>query len=153
MMRRLCSSSAFTRGAMYNWRVRAIMNALERAGRATGPLQLDDLTSLGHLDQYHYLGTEACDHVIEMLGIQPGSSVLDVGAGIGGPARYLSANTGCHVVGVELQAELSEAAAELTARVQGLADRVAFVTGDFSSDACAMPQARADAAPPRAPRR
>ena len=100
----------------------------------TLPLQLADLTALGHLDQYHYLGTQACDHVIELLGIQADASVLDIGSGIGGPARYLSANTGCQVVGVELQAELTDAGAELTARVEGLAERVAFVTGDFSSD-------------------
>ena len=85
---------------MYNWRVKAMMNALEKAGKATGPLQLADLTALGHLDQYHYLGTQACDHVIELLGIQADASVLDIGSGIGGPARYLSANTGCKVVGV-----------------------------------------------------
>ena len=133
---------------MYNWRVTAIMNALEKAGRATGPLQLGDLTALGHLDQYHYLGTEACDHVIKLLGIQADASVLDIGAGIGGPARYLSAHTGCRVVGVELQEELSAAAAELTSRVEGLADRVAFVTGDFSSSECTLPQVKSSAHSP-----
>ena len=143
-MKRALSTSSFTRGTMYNWRVKAMMNALEKAGKATGPLQLADLTALGHLDQYHYLGTQACDHVIELLGIQADASVLDIGSGIGGPARYLSANTGCQVVGVELQAELTDAGAELTARVEGLAERVAFVTGDFSSDACALPQSQFD---------
>ena len=142
------AASSLTRGTMYNWRVTAIMNALEKAGRATGPLQLGDLTALGHLDQYHYLGTEACDHVIELLGIQADASVLDIGAGIGGPARYLSAHTGCRVVGVELQEELSAAAAELTSRVEGLADRVAFVTGDFSSSECALPQVKLSAHSP-----
>jgi len=137
-------SSSLTRGTMYNWRVKAIVNALEKAGRATGTLQLDNLTALGHLDQYHYLGTQACDHVIELLGIQADASVLDIGAGIGGPARYLSAHTGCRVVGVELQAELAEAAADLTARVEGVADRVTFVTGDFSDDACTLPEAEFD---------
>ena len=143
-MKRALSTSAFTRGTMYNWRVKAMMNALEKAGKATGPLQLADLTALGHLDQYHYLGTQACDHVIELLGIQADASVLDIGSGIGGPARYLSANTGCQVVGVELQGELTDAGAELTARVEGLAERVAFVTGDFSSDACVLPQSQFD---------
>ena len=60
--RRAMSGSALTRGGMYNWRVAAILNALERAGKAEGPLEIADLTALGHLDQYHYLGTEACDH-------------------------------------------------------------------------------------------
>ena len=95
---------------MYNWRVDALMTALERRGKASGPLHLEDLTSLGHLDQYHYLGTDACDDVAALLGLRPGVSMLDVGSGIGGPARYLAATTGCSVVGVELQPELVRAA-------------------------------------------
>ena len=38
-------------GTMYNWRVKAVLNALARAGKAEGPLTVRDLTSLGHLDQ------------------------------------------------------------------------------------------------------
>lgn len=126
-------------GTMYNWRVKAVLNALARAGKAEGPLTVRDLTSLGHLDQYHYLGTTACDHVATLLGISANSSVLDIGSGIGGPARYLSTQTGCSVVGVELQSELSQAAAELTARVDGLAERCSFVTGDFCDAALQLP--------------
>jgi SAM-dependent methyltransferase len=129
-----------TAGQMYNWRVAAVHNALSRAGKAEGPLELSDLTALGHLDQYHYLGTEACDHVATLLGLAPGASVLDIGAGIGGPARYLAAQTGCSVVGVELQDDLAQAATELTARVVGdLSERVQFVTGDICSDELALP--------------
>jgi cyclopropane fatty-acyl-phospholipid synthase-like methyltransferase len=115
---------------MYNWRVAAIQNALAERGKAEGPLTIDDLISLGHLDQYHYFGVEACDHLAKMLGLDATSRLLDIGSGVGGPARYLAARTGCSVVGVELQADLTEAAAELTSRV-GLSDRVRFVVGDF----------------------
>lgn len=116
---------------MYNWRVAAVHNALARRGKAEGPLTVDDLVSLGHLDQYHYLGTQACDEVIDILGLEPGSTLLDVGAGIGGPARYIAARSGCSVTGVELQADLAKAAAEFTARA-GLAERVRFEVGDFT---------------------
>jgi len=119
-----------TASGMYNWRVAAVNNALAKRGKATGPLTVEDLTSLGHLDQYHYEGTEANDEVIEILGLDANVSVLDIGAGIGGPARYLSMKSGCSVVGVELQKDLTDAASDLTARV-GLADKVRFVTGDF----------------------
>lgn len=124
-----------TKGSMYNWRVQGVLNALARAGKAEGPLEVSDLTALGHLDQYHYLGTTACDHVCDLLGLGAESKVLDVGSGIGGPARYLSARTGCSVDGVELQADLSQAASELTSRVTGLSDRVGFVTGDVTDAA------------------
>jgi len=121
-----------TSTGMYNWRVAAVHNALAKRGKAEGPLTVADLTSLGHLDQYHYLGVEACDEVIEILGLDSTSKVLDVGSGIGGPARYLAMKSGCDVTGVELQADLSDAAADLTARV-GMASQVRFVTGDFVS--------------------
>lgn len=121
-----------TSTGMYNWRVAAVHNALAKRGKAEGPLTVEDLTSLGHLDQYHYLGVEACDELIEILGLDSTSKVLDIGSGIGGPARYLSMKSGCDVTGVELQADLNKAAAELTARV-GIDDKVRFVTGDFVS--------------------
>lgn len=115
---------------MYNWRVAAVNNALAKRGKATGPITVDDLISLGHLDQYHYMGTEACDELIDILGLDSSVSVLDIGSGIGGPARYLSMKSGCRTVGVELQRDLNEAASDLTERV-GLADKVKYVTGDF----------------------
>eukprot|EP00966_Prymnesium_polylepis_P139126 3214669-Prymnesium_polylepis.1 len=133
------------RGEMYNWRVNAVHNALQQRGKAEGPLEISDLTALGHLDQvrataattwrcaqqarlhqeqrdstlikgsrafvprqYHYLGTEACDHVIELLGLDEQSTVLDIGSGIGGPARYIAGKTGCSVTGVELQEDLCQ---------------------------------------------
>lgn len=126
----LRSSSNMTDTGMYNWRVAAINNALAERGKATGPLTVEDLTSLGHLDQYHYQGTEACDEAIEILGLDGNVSVLDIGSGIGGPARYMSMKSGCKFTGVELQADLNVAATDLTNRV-GLQDKVRFVTGDF----------------------
>ena len=44
--------------------------------------------------------------------------------------RYLAATTGCNVVGVELQADLCEAAADLTSRVHDLSKRVQFIQGN-----------------------
>ena len=87
--------ASITQTAMYNWRVRAVWDALAKAGKAEGPIDVEDLSALGHLDQYHYLGTQACDEVIELLGLGPGSTVFDVGSGIGGPARYMAAQSGC----------------------------------------------------------
>lgn len=132
--RRLLSSTpaqlSMTSGAMYNWRVRAVEKALDRVGKAVGPLEVSDLSSLGHLDQYHYLGTEACDEVAELLGLGPGSTLLDIGSGIGGPARYLAATTGCSVVGVELQRDLYEASVSLTSRCLSINKLVSFVNAD-----------------------
>lgn len=119
---------------MYNWRVAAVHNALKDMGKGgSAALTVEDLTQLGHLDQYHYMGIEANDHVIDILGLDSSVRAVDIGSGIGGPARYISAKTGCHIVGVEIQRDLCETATELTARVKGLSERVSFIQGDFTS--------------------
>ncbi len=85
---------------------------------------------LAQFDQLHYFGTQAVDEAIAILEPMEGARILDIGAGFGGPARYLADRAKCHVTAVELQADLDAAAAELTARC-GLAERVAHVCGDI----------------------
>jgi cyclopropane fatty-acyl-phospholipid synthase-like methyltransferase len=78
-----------------------------------GPLEVDQLTPF---DQFHYEGTAAVDDAIEALGITGESSVLDVGSGLGGPARYVAHRKGCQVTALELQHDLDRTAAALTRR-------------------------------------
>lgn len=81
------------------------------------------------LDQWHYHGTEAVRAAGERLGLGPGSRVLDIGSGIGGPARYLAYTFGCHVTALELQPDLHAIAVDLTQR-SGLAARVSHICAD-----------------------
>jgi SAM-dependent methyltransferase len=81
------------------------------------------------LDQWHYHGTDAIRAAAEKLELRPSSRVLDVGSGIGGPARYLAYTIGCHVTALELQADLNAIAVDLTQR-SGLSERVTHVCGD-----------------------
>jgi cyclopropane fatty-acyl-phospholipid synthase-like methyltransferase len=112
-------------------RVDRIHNELRARGIADGaPLAVADLTP--H-DQYHYLGTEAVDHAIAALRLGPASRLLEIGSGIGGPARYAAATAGCRVTALELQPDLDATAAELTRRC-GLADRVTHLNGDILAD-------------------
>ena len=55
------------------------------------------------LDQWHYHGTEAIAAAARTLGLTAASHVLDIGAGVGGPARFLAHTVGCHVTALELQ--------------------------------------------------
>jgi len=71
-------------------RVRA---ALHAAGKDVAPT-LDDLAPL---DQFHIGGREATRQLAELAGLRAGQSVLDVGGGIGGPARGLATRYGCAV--------------------------------------------------------
>jgi len=113
---------------MYQWRVESVYRALAERGKACGPLELQDLLDLGHLDQYHYHGAELSRKLVEELALNPQKKVLDIGSGVGGTARVLAQVSGCQVVGVEVQAELNELADELTHRV-GLSERVHYITG------------------------
>jgi SAM-dependent methyltransferase len=108
--------------------VERIHNDLASVGVGrTDPVTVD---VLAQFDQLHYFGTQAVDDAIAVLEPVEGARILDIGAGFGGPARYLADRARCHVTAIELQADLDAAATELTARC-GLADRVAHVCGDI----------------------
>ena len=62
-----------------------------------------------------------------------GHTVLDVGSGLGGPARYIASRCQCHVVAVELQEDLHRTAVDLTERC-GLADNVRHLHANFITD-------------------
>lgn len=51
----------------------------------TGPLSESDLLDS---DQLHYRGAARVDYAAEVLKIQKGEKVMDIGSGLGGPARY-----------------------------------------------------------------
>jgi cyclopropane fatty-acyl-phospholipid synthase-like methyltransferase len=109
----------------------------ELAALGIGPdaaLRVDQLTPF---DQYHYFGTDAVDEALDILQLQPGARVLDIGSGIGGPARYIAAKTGAQVTALELQSDLNEVARDLTARC-GLSSRVDHVCGDILSGGMAQ---------------
>jgi SAM-dependent methyltransferase len=104
---------------------RAVLAAARR--RANGAaLRAEDLFPF---DQDHYGGVGAVDALARRAGVTARSRVLDVCAGLGGPARFLAARHGCRVVAVELHAGRAAGAARLT-RVVGLATRVAVVRAD-----------------------
>lgn len=108
-------------------RVERIYDDLRHAGvGADDPLRVADLLPF---DQYHYFGAEAVDQAIVALAIGADSRVLDVGSGLGGPARYIADQTDCRVTALELQADLDDVARSLTARCN-LSGRVEHVCGD-----------------------
>jgi SAM-dependent methyltransferase len=109
-----------------------VMADLRSEGFADGtPLTVDVLTQF---DQYHYEGTGAVDDAIIATGAGPESVILDVGSGLGGPARYIADKSGAKVTALELQADLNETARELTIRC-GLDHLVEHQNGDILADA------------------
>ena len=80
---------------------------------------------LATLDQFHTRGLAATVELAKLAGIATDMAVLDVGSGIGGPARFLAATYGCRVTGVDLSEPFVEAARYLTER-SGQSEHVLF---------------------------
>ena len=118
------------------------------ARRRGGDLQSLTADDLFDFVQDHYGGLAAVDTLARRAGITARSRVLDVCAGLGGPARFLASRRACRVVGLELNAGRAAGAARLTGLVR-LADRVRVVRGDATAlpfadrsfDACVSQEA------------
>ena len=96
---------------LYNF-IDRVYNELKELGKETkGELSVNELSSF---DQLHYHGTEAIDFAIEKFKIEHNFKVLEIGSGLGGPARYLAKKTGARVTAVELQQDHNDAAVYLT---------------------------------------
>ena len=112
---------------LYN-HVDRIYNELKELGKNDSePLLVEELTDF---DQLHYYGTEAIDFSINKIGIDSNMTILEIGSGIGGPARYIANKTGATVIALELQSDQNEIALDLTERC-GLSKNVKHVCGDF----------------------
>ena len=95
---------------------------------ALGPdEQLIAPPQLGALDQFHTRGAAATAEIAELAGIRADMRVLDIGSGIGGPARFLAATYRCEVVGIDLSEPFVDAARYLTERT-GQSAQVTFET-------------------------
>ena len=113
--------------------VSAISEALEKAGLGNIKPSLQDLAPLDH---FHSRGMAATEDLSKALEISSDSKLLDIGSGLGGPARYFASKFGCTVTGIDLTRSYVDAAKYLTERT-GLDDKVTFDCGD----ALALPYA------------
>jgi ubiquinone/menaquinone biosynthesis C-methylase UbiE len=76
-------------------------------------------------DSFHPGGLPLTERLGELLGLDPGSQVLDVAAGRGTSGIFLAQRFGCTVVGVDYSAQNVALAAEAAA-LAGARDRVTF---------------------------
>jgi MPBQ/MSBQ methyltransferase len=115
----------------------AILSALHDAGVDLAHLRVEDLAPV---DQLHAHGLAATGHLLEQLDLDDRTRLLDVGCGIGGPARAAAEQYGCQVVGIDLSPDFVRVARDLTSRL-GLSalvehrtaagDRMEFEDGSF----------------------
>jgi SAM-dependent methyltransferase len=104
---------------------------LQKRGKDPDNLTIEDLADI---DEFHLGWGTATEELAADLPFQRGMTVLEVGSGIGGPARHLATLLGCDIVGLDLTPEFVEVAQVLTKRCH-LSGKVSFVQGS----ALAMP--------------
>jgi SAM-dependent methyltransferase len=116
-------------GVRDHYRATGLTERLKAALAAFGP-EDQPLTArqLATLDQFHTRGLAATAALAKLARITADMSILDVGSGIGGPARYLAETYGCRVTGVDLSEPFVDAARYLTQRT-GQGGQVSFQTG------------------------
>jgi SAM-dependent methyltransferase len=103
-----------------------LVHALREAQLDPEALDIDDLAGL---DEFHALGRAATVALADLADVHPEDRVLDIGAGLGGPARYLAARRRARVIALDATPRFCRAA-ELLTRGAGLADRVTVVCAD-----------------------
>lgn len=113
-------------GVRDHYRATGLTERLKTALGAFGPedrrLAPEQLAAL---DQFHTRGLAATAELARLAGITADTPVLDVGSGIGGPARFVAATYGCRVVGVDLSEPFVDAARYLSERT-GQGGHVSF---------------------------
>jgi sarcosine/dimethylglycine N-methyltransferase len=122
--------NTLTERVQTHYRAAGLMPKVQAALAVFGPEEtLLTVPQLAMLDQFHTRGMLATGELAEAMGLAGGMAVLDLGCGIGGPARFLAANYDVHVTGADLSPSFIDTARYLSQRC-GLGDRTTFVVGD-----------------------
>jgi SAM-dependent methyltransferase len=106
-----------------------ILDAMQAAGISAGNVSV---AALAPVDHFHACGFLATKELADSLPIRTGDHLVDIGCGIGGPARYLADRFGCRVDGIDIT-EPFVAAANHLSDLTGLLDRVSVRLGDGQS--------------------
>jgi len=98
-----------------------ILGAVAREGKDPENLTAGNLSGV---DEFHVGGLEATQELAKQMELRAGLRLLDVGSGIGGPARYFAGEHGCRVTGIDLTEEFVRVAGTLAKRTKldGLAE-------------------------------
>jgi SAM-dependent methyltransferase len=97
----------------------------------SGRRLLEESTEPGAPAVHGYTGAEDIRVLTELLTPSPGSTVLDLGSGLGAPAILVHGQSGARVVGIE-QSRRAVAAARRRAATAGVQKQVRFLVGNLA---------------------
>lgn len=106
-----------------------LRTALQDDGADPAHPTMDDLAPY---DQFHGRGIEATLDMMKLMPARPADHILDIGSGLGGPARLVARHFGCTVTGIDLMPEFCEVSDELS-RLLHLDQKTQFKVADATS--------------------
>jgi SAM-dependent methyltransferase len=118
-------STHYTHGDL----VGAIRGGVEKLGKTIDTVTVDDLAPV---DEFHIGGRQASEHFLDQLDLAPEKHILDVGCGLGGPARFVASRYRCRLDGIDLTPEYI-ATGRVICEWVGLADRISLHQGSALS--------------------
>ena len=104
----------------------AIRSGLEALGKRVDALTIDDLAPV---DEFHIGGRAATEQLFNALELTTDMNVLDVGCGLGGPARLAATRYGAKVAGIDVTPDYVRAGSEICSWLP-VAGRVSLQQGD-----------------------
>lgn len=104
----------------------AIESALIKMGKSRGAVSIADLSAV---DEFHIGGRVATEHLMDKLHLTSAKTILDVGCGLGGAARFVAQHYDKKVIGIDLTTDFIQTGNELSKWV-GLTDRVNLFAGN-----------------------
>ena len=119
-----------TTGVAEHYTKGGLLDRIKAGLKELGASEPIDIETLAPVDEFHMGGRSATVPFVDKMGLTPDSRVLDLGCGVGGPARYTAKTTGAHVTGIDLTDEFVETGNELSG-MTGLTDRVDLVQGSI----------------------
>lgn len=103
-----------------------IVSTLTKTSKSLQGLTIEDLAPIDH---FHARGFPATVELADHLPITAGQHILDIGCGLGGPARYMAKRFNCKVSGVDITPSFVDAAQKLTTLLQ-MDGQVEVMQGD-----------------------
>jgi SAM-dependent methyltransferase len=92
-----------------------IMSAFNKMSKSLEGLTVEDLAPVDH---FHARGFPATVELADRLPIKSDQHILDIGCGLGGPARYIAKRFHCTLSGIDITEPFVEAANKLTTLVR-----------------------------------
>ena len=104
----------------------SIVAALNKMSKSLNDMTVEDLAPVVH---FHARDFPATVELADQLPIKADQHIVDIGCGLGGPARYLAKRFQCRVSGIDITEPFVETANQLT-KLLGMEGAVKIEAGD-----------------------